>query len=102
MRQELRTTRPDRRVLTIDDIVAIESHPYDELVTAHNLYDLFRATARHVPERRALTVLRSENPYDVGASLTHRELLGEITRAANLFRALGITPQRGVVAFLAP
>jgi fatty-acyl-CoA synthase len=102
MRPALKTTRAVRPVHSIADIVAIESRPYDELVTARNLYDLFRATALHVPERRALTVLRSEHPDDVGVALTHRELLAEITRAANLFHALGITPRDGVVAFLAP
>ena len=102
MQAALKTTRPVRPVLSIADIVAIEAEPYDALVTARNLYDLFRATALHVPERPALTVLRTENPDDVGASLTHRQLLGEITRAANLFRGLGITPREGVVAFLAP
>src|SRR3954469_15350714 len=100
MQPMLKTTRALRPVLSIADIAAIEACPYDELVTAHNLYDLFRATALHVPDRPALTVLRSENPDDVGVALTHRELLGEITRAANLFRALGITPSAGVVAFL--
>jgi fatty-acyl-CoA synthase len=91
-----------RPVLAIADIAAIEAQPYDDLVTAHNLYDLFRATALLHPERPALTVLRSEDPHDVGIALTHRELLREITRAANLFHALGITPRDGVVAFLAP
>jgi len=98
----LKTTRPVRPVLSIADIAAIEACPYDELVTAHNLYDLFRATALHVPDRPALTVLRSEHPEDVGLSLTHGQLLCEITRAANLFHALGIRPRAGVVAFLAP
>ena len=42
--------------------------------------------------RKALTVLRSPDPADVGVSLTHRQLLAEITRAANMFRALGLTP----------
>ncbi len=51
---------------TIEDIVAIESRPYDELVTARNLYDLFLATAEHVGDRKALTVLRSPDPADVG------------------------------------
>jgi fatty-acyl-CoA synthase len=102
MQPALKTTRPVRPVISIADIVAIEDHPYAELVTARNLHDLFRATAFHVADRPALTVLRSENPDDVGTALTHRELLGEITRAANLFHALGITPRGGVVAFLAP
>lgn len=100
--RKLKTTRPVRTVRTIEDIEAIEAEPYDSLVTAHNIYDLLLATAEHVGERKALTVLRSEDPTDVGVSLTHRELLAEVTRAANMFRALGIAPGNGVVAFLAP
>ncbi len=102
MDRVLKTTRPVLDVRTIEDVVAIESRPYDELVTAHNLYDLFLATAQDVGDRQALTVLRSPDPADVGVSLTHRELLAEITRAANLFRALGLREGAGVAAFLAP
>lgn len=98
----LKTTRPVREVRTIEDVQAIESQPYDELVTAHNIYDLFLATAFHCGDRKALTVLRSPDAADVGVSLTHRALLGEITRAANLFRGLGLQPGNGVAAFLAP
>jgi acyl-CoA synthetase (AMP-forming)/AMP-acid ligase II/enoyl-CoA hydratase/carnithine racemase len=102
MSPRLKTTRPVAQVRTIEDIVAIESRPYDELVTARNLYDVFLATAQHVGGSKALTVLRSEDPSDVGTSLTHRELLSEITRAANMFHALGLTLGHGVAAFLAP
>jgi fatty-acyl-CoA synthase len=102
MAKELKTTRPVLDVRTIDDIVAIESRPYDKLVTAQNLHDLFLATAHHVGNRKALTVLRSPNPADIGSSLTHAQLLAEVTRAANLFRSLGLAPGRGVAAFLSP
>lgn len=102
MEPALRTTRPVLQVRTIEDIVAIESRPYDEVVTARNLYDLFRATAQHHGDQDALTVLLSPDPADVGASLTHRELLAEVTRAANLFFSLGLRPGDGVAAFLAP
>ncbi|HEY8048360.1 MAG TPA: AMP-binding protein, partial [Ramlibacter sp.] len=102
MRPALKTTRPTRTVRTIADIHAIEAHPYDEQVTARNLYDLFRATSQLVPHGPALTVLRSGDPDDAGLALTHSALLAEITRSANLFRSLGIAPGSGVVAFLAP
>ncbi len=98
----LKTTRPVAEVRTIEDIVAIEAHPYDELVPARNLYDLFRATAENAGDSRAVTVLRSPDPRDVGVSLTHRGLLAEVTRAANMFHALGLRPGQGVAAFLAP
>ena len=47
-------------------------------------------------------MLRSPDPADIGVSLTHRQLLAEVTRAANMFRRLGLTPDHGVAAFLAP
>jgi fatty-acyl-CoA synthase len=97
-----KTTRPIREVRTIGDIEAIEARPYDELVTAHNLYDLLLATATCVGERKALTVLRSENPDDVGVDLTHRELMKSVTQAANLFNRLGINQDRPVTSFLIP
>jgi acyl-CoA synthetase (AMP-forming)/AMP-acid ligase II/enoyl-CoA hydratase/carnithine racemase len=102
MKRLLKTTKPVRRVETIDDIAAIEATPYDELITARNLHDLFAATAQHCGDRPALTVLRSPDADDVGISLTHRELLGEITRTANMFRRLGLAPGKGVAAFLSP
>ncbi len=102
MERTLKTTRPVMDVRSIEDIVAIESRPYDELVTARNLYDLFLATALHVGGQKAVTVLRSPDPAHVGVSLTHAELLLEITRAANMFAALGLRPGSGVAAFLTP
>lgn len=102
MGRQLKTTRPVAEVRTIEDIIAIESRPYDELVTAKNIYDLFLATAHHAGDAKALTVLRSEDPTDVAAVLTHRELLSGITQAANLFHRLGLAPGQGVAAFLAP
>ena len=98
----LRTTGPVSCIRGIEDIVALERQPYDELVTARNLYDLFLATAQHGGERYALTVLRSPDPGDVGLTLTHRDLLTGITRAANLFRSLRLTVEEGVAAFLLP
>lgn len=98
----LKTTRPVRPVRSVEDIHAIEALPYDDLVTARSLYDLLRATALHHGDRPALTVLNSPDPAHVGVALTHAGLLAAVTRAANLFRALGLAPGRGVAAFLAP
>jgi acyl-CoA synthetase (AMP-forming)/AMP-acid ligase II/enoyl-CoA hydratase/carnithine racemase len=97
-----KTTRPVREVRTIEDVEAIEALPYDELVPARNIYDLLAATAAQGGDRMAVTVLRSPDPADIGTALTHTELLADVTRAANMFRSLGIEPAQGVAAFLAP
>ncbi|MBC9981125.1 acyl-CoA synthase, partial [Bradyrhizobium sp. INPA_01384B] len=51
------TTRFTRPIETIADIEALERLPYDSLIPARNLHDLFEATARLHPDRPALTVL---------------------------------------------
>ena len=64
-------------VRTIEDIVAIESRPYDELVTAQQpLRPVPGDRASMSATRKALTVLRSPDPTDVGVSLTHRATAG--------------------------
>ena len=97
-----RTTKFSRRITTIADIEALEGLPYDELVPARNLYQVFRATAQLVGERPALTVLPTGDPEESGVTLTHKELLSEVTRSANLFQSLGISLDSGIVAFLCP
>ena len=92
------TTRFTRPVTSIADIEALEQLAYESLVPARNLDHLFEATARLHPDRPALTVL---NPSG-DVSLTHCQLLAAISRAANLFRAYGITPDGPTVAVLCP
>jgi fatty-acyl-CoA synthase len=95
------TTRFTRRIATIDDVEMLERSPYDALVPARNLYELFEATAELHPARPALTVLTG-GPGERETSLAHHELLGAISRSANLFRSLGVQPGAGTVAFLCP
>ena len=83
-------------------IVALERVPYDDAIPSRNLYQVFKATALLHPDRPALTVMKSGDPEEAAACLTHQELLGRITQAANLFRALDVTPKSGAVAFLCP
>jgi fatty-acyl-CoA synthase len=97
-----KTTKFTRTVSTIADIVALEQSPYDELVPARNLYQLFEATAQLHAERPALTVMPAADPEQSAVALSHKGLLHEITRSANLFRSLGISPGSGAVAFLCP
>jgi acyl-CoA synthetase (AMP-forming)/AMP-acid ligase II/enoyl-CoA hydratase/carnithine racemase len=97
-----RTTRYTKLVKTIADIVALERQPYDELVPAHNLYQVFEATALLYPDRPALTVMKTGDLEEADAHFSHRELLRRISQAANFLRSLGVTADSGPVAFLCP
>ena len=97
-----KTTRFIKPISTIEDIVALERQPYDELVPARNLYQLFEANALLHPERPALTVMRTGDLEEAAVQFSHRELLGNISQSANLFRSLGVTADTGAVAFLCP
>jgi fatty-acyl-CoA synthase len=96
------TTRFTQAVKTIADIEALERLPYDSLVPARNLHHLFVATARLHPDRPALTVLTKGSRVSGDSTLSHRQLLAEISRAANLFRSHGIGASDGTIAFLCP
>ncbi len=102
MEHKLKTTRPVKTVRNIEDIRSLEEQPYDELVTAHNLYDLLLATAEEVGNSKALTVLKSADPSDIGQVWTHQELLAEVTRSANFFKGLADPDKSPVIAFLTP
>ena len=97
----LKTTKAIRDVKSIDDIRDIESAPYDENVAARSLYDLLTATAELHAERPALTTLLADCLPEPASSLTHRQLLSEVNRAANLFATLN-GAGRGVIAILCP
>jgi len=45
-----KTTGAVRDVTSIEDIVAIESEPYDENIAARSIYDLLTATAGSTPK----------------------------------------------------
>ena len=97
-----KTTRFTTPIRTIADIVALEREPYDEVVPSRNLYQVFEATALLHPDRPALTVMKTGDIDEAAAQLSHRELLGRLSQAANLFRSLGVTAESGAVAFLCP
>jgi fatty-acyl-CoA synthase len=97
-----KTTRAARDVVTIADIEALESQPYDELVPARTLVDLLRATARLHPDRPAVTTIPAGGFADRWSTITHDELHKRVIRAANLFHGLLAGSGGGTIAFLAP
>lgn len=89
-RAEAKTLRALGDIRSIADVEALKRHSYDDLVTAKSVYELFVNTARFYGTRPAVTVLRSADPEDVEVTLSHAALLGEVTKAANLFASLGV------------
>jgi fatty-acyl-CoA synthase len=97
----MRTTRYTIPIRDVEDIESLEMQPYDELVTAKSVYDLFTATATLFPDRPGLTVLPSGNLDDAAHSRSNLELLQEITRVANMMHDM-ITRNDGAVAIISP
>ena len=97
----MRTTKYTIPIRDHEDVESLEMRPYDELVTARSVYDLFTATATLFPDRPGLTVLPSGNLDDVAHSRSNMELLQEITRVANMMHDL-ITRNDGAVAIISP
>lgn len=98
----MKTTKAIRTITSIADIEAIETMPYDALIPARSLLDLFRATAELHPSRPALTTIAAGGYAGRSVTLTHAELYRAIIRAANLFHRLGRDTGGGTVAFLTP
>jgi fatty-acyl-CoA synthase len=97
----MRTTRYTIPIRDLKDIESLEKQPYDELVTAKSVYDLFTATATLFPDRPGLTVLPSGNLDDAAHSRSNLELLQEITRVANMMHDM-VRRNDGAVAIISP
>ena len=97
----MRTTKYTTPIRDLEDVESLEMQPYDELVTARSVYDLFSATATLFPDRPGLTVLPSGNLDDVAHTRSNLELLQEITRVANMMHDM-ITRKYGAAAIISP
>ncbi len=95
-----KTTRSEQKIRGIADIERLEQRPYGELVPSRSIYEVFQATAALCGDRMALTMMPSAALEDAPATYTHKALLAEITRAANLFAHFGIAGE-GVVSLIA-
>jgi len=97
----MRTTKYTIPIRDLEDIEALEKQPYDELVPARSVYDLFIATATLFPDRPGLTVLPSGNLDEAAHTRSNLELLQEVTRVANMMHDM-ITREDGAVAIISP
>ena len=97
----MRTTKYTIPIRDLKDIESLEKQPYDELVTAKSVYDLFIATATLFPDRPGLTVLPSGNLDHAAHTRSNLELLQEVTRVANMMYDM-TTRKDGAVAIISP
>lgn len=87
-------------ISTYQDIVALEqsAQPNSEI---ESTYALIARSALRYPDEPALSFFKSVEDHSAPATWTYAQLFADITRAANLFRRLGV--QRGdVVALVMP
>ena len=90
------------RFATRQDIRAIEeAEPWEEVQPATTLYELISRTRDAHADRPAISYQLLSGPDAPATTLTWDQFHGRVTRAANLFRSLGIG-EKEVVAYVLP
>lgn len=90
------------RIATSDDIRAIEAEmPWSARLPAASLHEQLVLTAGRFPARPALTFQLRSGPRDKAVTLDWATFRADVTRAANLFRRLGVG-DTDTVAFVLP
>ncbi|MEM8848864.1 MAG: acyl-CoA synthetase [Pseudomonadota bacterium] len=84
------------------DILDIEAaEPWEAAQPAQTLYQLLTQTKDAHGERPALSYQLFSGPKDPATTLTWRQMHGDVTRAANMLRALGVE-ETDTVAYVLP
>src|SRR5882757_9918164 len=87
-------------VLTPADLPAVEAVPLDERDLPASTYDLLGRAADRYADQPALYLLGEGADWRNAPLWTYRELLAQVTRAANLYHSLGLTPGAAVALML--
>ncbi len=95
----MKTTKYAAQIRDLRDIEALEKMPYDELVPAKSVYELFQANAALFPDRPAMTVLPTGSLDDKAHTRSNLEWLQEITSVANMLSDI-VSTQDSVIAIL--
>ncbi|WP_409277938.1 acyl-CoA synthetase [Pseudomonas defluvii] len=88
-------------VRSLSDIESIEQVPLAERGLASSTYEALTRTAERSPNAPALSFLADATSFRNTHHWSYAELVEDITRAANAFHDLGITPG-AVLAFILP
>ncbi|HZR90506.1 MAG TPA: acyl-CoA synthetase [Bradyrhizobium sp.] len=86
---------------TDDDVKAFERTPYGDRIAAASTYEALKLGAAHNPDAPAIRLLPNAEPTDTPVTISYRDLIAQVTQAANMFHALGVGPN-DVVSFLLP
>ncbi len=86
---------------TNDDVKAFERTPYGDRIAAASTYEALKLGAAHNPDAPAIRLLPNAEPTDTPVTISYRDLIAQVTQAANMFQALGVGPN-DVVSFLLP
>ncbi len=85
---------------TAAEKAAVEEVPIEARMTAASVYDMMSATAASHANRPALSFQIKSGPKDRAETLDWAGLHDRVTRAANLFRSLGVGPGDGVALLM--
>ncbi|RON24804.1 acyl-CoA synthetase [Pseudomonas brassicacearum] len=88
-------------VQTLNDIESIERVPLSDHGLACSTYEALRLAVERTPQAPALSFFADAADFKRTHEWNYAQLFGEITRAANAFHDLGITPGE-VIAFILP
>jgi fatty-acyl-CoA synthase len=82
------------------DIAAIEAVPLSQRALPESTYAALVEAAKRTPDAPALSFFLSADQLDEAHVWTYAELVADVTRAANLFTALGVAADRPVAYVL--
>jgi fatty-acyl-CoA synthase len=88
-------------IRNLSDIEALETQPLATRQLPRTSYEALAATASRTPESKALSFFLSADACEKAFAWSYAELLADVTRTANAFHALGVTPENPV-AFVLP
>jgi fatty-acyl-CoA synthase len=83
------------------ELRAFEQVPYADRIAAASTYHALKLGAAHNPDAPAIQFLANADPADQPIVISHREFVGRVMQAANMFHALGVG-SGDVVSFLLP
>ena len=93
-------TRPQLR--SEHDVTAVEAMAPDRVLPGATIYQCIVASAAQNPGKAALSHLVSADPADAPRTISYRELVDQIERAANVFRAASADAPRAAVSVILP